>query len=71
MKRVVHLVVSVMSRHPIRWMAPTARIRNPAIGLIRQAGHTKIVVTIRKIKNDLHLLLSILDLHPTCTPPSP
>jgi len=26
MKRVAHLVVSVMSRLPIRWIAPTARL---------------------------------------------
>lgn len=40
-------------------------LRNLAIGLIRQAGHTKIAATIRKIKNDPHLLLAILGLHPT------
>ncbi len=31
MKRVAHLVVSVMSRRPIRWMAPTARLRSAAM----------------------------------------
>ncbi len=39
-------------------------LRNLAIGLIRQAGHTKIAATIRKIQNDPHLLLAILGLHP-------
>jgi len=39
-------------------------MRNLAIGLIRQAGHTKIAATIRKIKTDPHLLLTILGLHP-------
>lgn len=41
-----------------------ATLRNLAIGLIRQAGHTKIAATIRKIKSDPHLLLAILGLHP-------
>jgi hypothetical protein len=40
-----------------------ATLRNLVIGLIRQAGHTKIAATIRKIRNDPHLLLTILDLH--------
>ncbi|MGH3915836.1 MAG: ISAs1 family transposase [Pseudonocardiaceae bacterium] len=40
-------------------------LRNLAVGLIRQAGHTKIAATIRKIKTDPHLLLTILGLHPT------
>ena len=31
MNRVAHLVVSVMSRRPIRWMAPTARLRSAAM----------------------------------------
>ncbi len=39
-------------------------LRNLAIGLIRQAGHTRIAATIRKIKTDPHLLLAILGLHP-------
>ncbi len=39
-------------------------LRNLAVGLIRQAGHTKIAATIRKIKQDPHLLLAILGLHP-------
>jgi hypothetical protein len=39
-----------------------ATLRNPAIGLIRQAGYTTIAVTIRKIHNNPHLLLTILDL---------
>ena len=37
-------------------------LRNLAIGLIRQAGHTKIAATIRKIKYDNRLLLAILGL---------
>jgi hypothetical protein len=41
-----------------------ATLRNLAIGLIRQAGYTKIAATIRKIRNDPHLLLSILGLQP-------
>ncbi len=39
-------------------------LRNLAIGLIRQAGHTKIAATIRKLRHDPHLLLTILGLHP-------
>jgi len=39
-----------------------ATLRNLAIGLIRQAGHTKIAATIRKIKHDTALLLAILGL---------
>jgi predicted transposase YbfD/YdcC len=39
-----------------------ATLRNLAIGLIRQAGHTKIAATIRKIKYDNYLLLAILGL---------
>ncbi|MGH3614605.1 MAG: ISAs1 family transposase [Pseudonocardia sp.] len=39
-------------------------LRNLAIGLIRQAGHTKIAATIRRIKTDPHLLLTILGLQP-------
>jgi predicted transposase YbfD/YdcC len=37
-------------------------LRNLAIGLIRQAGYTKIAATIRKIKYDTGLLLTILGL---------
>jgi predicted transposase YbfD/YdcC len=40
-------------------------LRNLAIGLIRQAGHTKIAATIRKIKYDTCLLLTILGLQNT------
>jgi predicted transposase YbfD/YdcC len=40
-----------------------ATLRNLVIGLIRQAGYTKIAATIRKIRNDPHLLLTILGLH--------
>ncbi len=42
-----------------------ATLRNLVIGLIRQAGHTRIAPTIRKIKNSPPLLLSILDLRPS------
>jgi len=42
-----------------------ATLRNLAIGLIRQAGHTKIAATIRKIKYDTALLLAILGLTTT------
>ncbi len=46
-----------------------ATLRNLAIGLIRQAGYTRIAATIRKIHNDPHLILSILGLpqHPENT----
>lgn len=37
-----------------------ATLRNLAIGLLRQAGHTRIAPTIRKIKYDTRLLLAIL-----------
>ena len=39
-----------------------ATLRNLAIGLIRQAGYTKIAATIREIKYDTALLLAILGL---------
>ncbi len=39
-----------------------ATLRNLAIGLIRQAGYTKIAATIRRIRYDTALLLSILGL---------
>jgi len=39
-----------------------ATLRNLAIGLIRQAGHTKIAATLRRIRNNPHLLLPILGL---------
>lgn len=42
-----------------------ATLRNLAIGLIRQAGYTKIAATIRKIKNSPPLLWAILGLHPS------
>jgi len=42
-----------------------ATLRNLVSGLIRQAGHTKIAATIRKIKNSPALLLTILGLHPS------
>ena len=37
-------------------------LRNLAVGLIRQAGYTKIAATIRRLKHDPHLLLTILGL---------
>ena len=42
-----------------------ATLRNLAIGLIRQAGYTRIAATIRKIKHDMALLLTILGLKNT------
>jgi predicted transposase YbfD/YdcC len=39
-----------------------ATLRNIALGIIRQAGYTKIAATIRKIKHDTALLLAILGL---------
>ena len=39
-----------------------ATLRNLAIGLIRQAGYTKIAATIRKIKHDPALLIAIFGL---------
>jgi predicted transposase YbfD/YdcC len=39
-----------------------ATLRNLAVGLIRQAGYTRIAATIRRIKYDTALLLSILGL---------
>jgi len=39
-----------------------ATLRNLAIGLIRQAGYTRVAATIRKIRNNPHLLLAILGL---------
>jgi predicted transposase YbfD/YdcC len=39
-----------------------ATLRNLAIGLIRQAGYTRIAATIRKIRNDPLLLLTLLGL---------
>ncbi len=40
-------------------------LRNLALGLIRQAGHSKTAATLRKIRHDPHLLLTILGLNPT------
>jgi hypothetical protein len=39
-----------------------ATLRNLTIGLIRQAGYTKIAATLRRIRNHPHLLLAILGL---------
>jgi predicted transposase YbfD/YdcC len=57
----------VRNRARVRLMAT---LRNLAIGLIRQAGHTRIAPTIRKISNSPHLLLAILGLqqHPGTGP---
>jgi Transposase DDE domain len=53
----------VRNRSSFRVMAT---LRNLVIGLIRQAGYTRIAATLRKIRNDPHLLLTILGLrqHP-------
>jgi predicted transposase YbfD/YdcC len=47
-----------------------ATLRNLTIGLLRQAGYTRIAATIRKIRNDPLLLLTILGLrqHPGTRP---
>jgi predicted transposase YbfD/YdcC len=47
-----------------------ATLRNLVIGLIRQAGYTKIAATIRKVRSDPHLLLTLLGLrqHPLNNP---
>jgi predicted transposase YbfD/YdcC len=37
-------------------------LRNLAIGLIRQAGHTRIAATIRKIRNSPHLIYALMGL---------
>lgn len=39
-----------------------ATLRNLVIGLIRQAGHTKIAATIRRIRNNPRLLITIMGL---------
>jgi Transposase len=39
-----------------------ATLRNLAIGLIRQAGHTKIAATIRKIRHRPHLIYALMGL---------
>jgi predicted transposase YbfD/YdcC len=41
-----------------------ATLRNLAAGLIRQAGYTKIAATIREIRHDTALLLTVLGLKP-------
>ncbi|MGH3832559.1 MAG: ISAs1 family transposase, partial [Pseudonocardiaceae bacterium] len=67
----IHWVRDVTYREDASRVRTAARprimvtLRNLAIGLIRQAGHTKIAATIRKIKNDPHLLLTILGLNST------
>lgn len=40
-------------------------LRNLAIGLIRQAGHTRIAATIRRIRNDPHLIYALMGLPTT------
>jgi predicted transposase YbfD/YdcC len=42
-----------------------ATLRNLAIGLIRQAGHTRIAATIRKIRNSPHLIYALMGLPAT------
>ena len=42
-----------------------ATLRNLAIGLIRQAGHTRIAATIRKIRNSPHLIYTFMGLPKT------
>jgi predicted transposase YbfD/YdcC len=47
-----------------------ATLRNLVIGLIRQAGHTRIAATIRKIRHDPHLIHTLMGLpvtSPTAT----
>jgi predicted transposase YbfD/YdcC len=67
----IHWVRDVMFREDASQVKTGSRprimatFRNVVIGLIRQAGHTKIAATIRKIKNSPHLLLTILGLHPS------
>ena len=39
-----------------------ATLRNLVIGLIRQAGYTRIAATVRKIRNNPPLLLAVLGL---------
>jgi predicted transposase YbfD/YdcC len=41
-----------------------ATLRNLAAGLIRQAGYTQVAPTIRKLKHDTDLLLTVLGLNP-------
>jgi predicted transposase YbfD/YdcC len=48
-------------RHTSRFRVMTT-LRNLVIGLIRQAGYTRIAATIRQIRSDPHLLLAILGL---------
>jgi hypothetical protein len=42
-----------------------ATLRNLAIGLIRQAGHTRIAATIRKIRRCPHLIYALMGLPAT------
>jgi hypothetical protein len=46
-----------------------ATLRNLVIGLIRQVGYTKIAATIRRIRNNPRLLITIMGLpqHPENT----
>ena len=39
-----------------------ATLRSLVIGLIRQAGHTRIAATIRKIRNSPHLVYALMGL---------
>ena len=64
----IHWVRDVTFREDASQVKTAARprimvtLRNLAIGLIRQAGHTKIAATIRQIRNNPPLLLTILGL---------
>jgi predicted transposase YbfD/YdcC len=66
----IHWVRDVTFREDASTVATRSRprimatLRNTAIGIIRQAGRTKIAATIREIKHDPHRLLAILGLRP-------
>ncbi|MGH3906974.1 MAG: transposase [Pseudonocardiaceae bacterium] len=67
----IHWVRDVTSREDASQVKTGSRPRimatlhNPVIGLIRQAGHTKIAATIRRIKNSPPLLWTLLGLRPS------
>jgi hypothetical protein len=66
----IHYVRDVTYREDASRVRTASRPRvmatgNLAIGLIRQAGHTKIAATTRKIRYDPRLLLTILGLENT------
>ncbi len=62
----IHWVRDVTFREDASQITTAARPRLMAtlrnLGLIRQAGYTKIAATIRKIRNNPHLIFTILDL---------